>query len=87
MNQFNKWLRDKREHKPTNAMITKKEWKIVDTAMADVLDKLIVYSPNTGMSLEFDIEGYWRVYHEHDGKTIKKYKVFENAIDYLLNNN
>lgn len=66
-------------------MITKKEWKLVDTAMQDVLDKVRIEAPNTGNILEFDIDGWWRI-SDNYGKTIKKYKVFENAIDYLLLN-
>jgi hypothetical protein len=67
-------------------MITKKEWKLVDTAMQDVLCTLRIESPNTGNMLEFDIDGYWRIFDSY-GKTIKRYKVFENAVDYLLLNN
>lgn len=67
-------------------MVTKKDWKLVDTAMADVLDKLYVIAPNTGYVLSFSIDGLWEI-TDTDGKIIKKYKIFENAIDYLLENN
>lgn len=66
-------------------MVTKKEWKLVDIAMQDVLDKLQVIAPNTHNVLEFDIDGYWTI-SDCYGKTIKRYKVFENAINYLLLN-
>lgn len=66
-------------------MITKKEWKLVGTAMQDVLGTLRLESPNTGNRLEFDIDGYWRIFDSYD-KTINRYKIFENAVDYLLLN-
>lgn len=66
-------------------MITKKEWKLVDNAMQDVLDKLRIEAPNSGNILTFNIDGVWEITDSY-GKIIKTYKVFENAIDYLLLN-
>lgn len=65
-------------------MTTRQKYKIIEDEFVDILDKLRMYSANTGDSLEFDIDGYWRIYHEYDGKTIKRYKKLENAINYLL---
>ena len=66
-------------------MITKKEWKLIDIAMQDVLDKLQINAPNSGNILTFNIDGVWEITDSY-GKVIKAYKVFENAIDYLLLN-
>lgn len=66
-------------------MISKKEWKLVDCAMQDVLDKLRIEAPNSGNILTFNIDGVWEITDSY-GEVIKKYKVFENAIDYLLLN-
>jgi len=66
-------------------MITKKEWKLVDCAMQDVLDKLRIEAPNSGNILTFNIDGVWEITDSY-GEVIKTYKVFENAIDYLLLN-
>ncbi len=66
-------------------MISKKEWKLVDCAMQDVLDKLRIEAPNSGNILTFNIDGVWEITDSY-GEVIKTYKVFENAIDYLLLN-
>ena len=66
-------------------MITTKEWKFINSVMQDVLDKLRIESPNTCNMLEFDIDGWWAITDCY-GKTIKRYKKFQNAINYLLLN-
>ena len=67
-------------------IVTNQDWKIVDAAMQDVMDKLRIEAPNTGNILEFDIDGYWTISDPYDRKPIKRYKKFVNAIDYLLLN-
>lgn len=66
-------------------MIGKKEWKLIDCAMQDVLDKLRIEAPNSGNILTFNIDGVWEITDSY-GEVIKTYKLFENAIDYLLLN-
>lgn len=65
-------------------MITNKEWKIVDTAMQDVLNLMRLEERNTGYCLEFDIDGYWIVYDPQTNKTLKRYRKLVNAINYLM---
>lgn len=68
-------------------MTIKKQWGLVDLTMQDILGNLRLEGSNNGLVLEFDINGYWRIYNSQYGKTIKKYSTFRRAINYLLDNN
>lgn len=68
-----------------NAMTTKEKYKIIEDEMIYILDKLHIEAPNTGNILQFDIDGYF-IISDCYNKTLKKYKTFEKAIDYLLEN-
>jgi len=68
-------------------MTTNDKYKILQKELEKILNRLRIYSPHSALALEFDADGYWRVYHEHNEKTVRKYRKFLNAIKFLLENN
>lgn len=61
-------------------------YKIIENEFIEIIDKLQIVAPNTGNVLVFDTDG-WFLVSDAYGKTLKKYKTLEKAIDYMLENN
>jgi hypothetical protein len=53
--------------------------------MQEVLGSVYIVAPNTGNVLQFDLCGYFTI-SDCYGKTLKRYRTFEKAINYILLN-
>lgn len=62
---------------------TRASWNFIDETLQDAFGQLEITEPNSLQKMIFDIDGYWRV-EDYDGKTLKRYKTFKGAMDYLL---
>ncbi len=69
-----------------SSLTTKEKYKIIGDEFENILDKLIMQAPNTAYELIFDFDGYFKIMDAY-GKQIRRYKTFEKAIDFLLENN